>query len=285
MQTGTGTSKAEKPLVKSWVSDSLPPFPAVALKALNLVSGTDGSLRQLCDVIRVDPAFSSEILKIANSPLIAFSTSVTSVLQASMLLGFRRLRNVVITVGLRAYLTERSSPALLASWRHSIACAIVAEKLAKATATDRDFAYTAGVMHDIGRIALAALLPETYARVFEQAAMRPGEVLQIERELCGIDHCAAGCALVTAWKLPEDFAEITLHHHDPVTTATNAASVIQRSCAIAEAIGFAAIPRDLPRGYQELLAECTEHTRRYLPEAPGDLAADIESQISMIESA
>src|SRR5438477_9881536 len=82
---------------------ALPPFPAVALKALNVLSGTDSSLIELCDLIRTDPVFSAEILKVANSPLVAFSKEVTNMLQASMLLGFRRLRRLVITVGFRSY--------------------------------------------------------------------------------------------------------------------------------------------------------------------------------------
>ena len=82
---------------RMWKPDSFRPFPAVALKALNLMAGTDTSLLELCDLIRSDPAFTTAILKIANSPLVAFSKDITSILQASMLLGFQRLRSVVIT--------------------------------------------------------------------------------------------------------------------------------------------------------------------------------------------
>lgn len=285
MQTATGMAKAESQLDPLSVSHNLPPFPAVALKALNIIAGTEVSLRQLCDVIRVDAAFSAEILKIANSPLIAFSTPVISVLQASMLLGFRRLRNVAITVGLRSYLNGYSSPALLACWRHSLACAMVAERIAKPSYVDRDFAYTAGVMHDIGRVALATLLPQSYVRVVELAGTQPQDVLRIERDLCGIDHCAAGFALVTAWKLPEQFADITLHHHDPFPSDTNAIPVLQRSCRIADALGFAAVPHGSLCTYQEILSECSNDVRKALPEDPNVLTAEIQGQISVIESA
>src|ERR1700721_4257440 len=85
----------------AWKPENLPAFPAIARKGLQLIAGRDSSLPELCNLIRADSEFSSAILKIANSPLIAFSKNITSVLQASMLLGFRRLKCVVITVGLR----------------------------------------------------------------------------------------------------------------------------------------------------------------------------------------
>src|SRR5258708_21705831 len=108
----------------------LPPFPSVALRAMNVLSGTDSSLSELCDLVRYDPVFAGEILRIANSPLIAFSKEVTSIMQASMLLGFRRMRKLVITVGLRSYMDKSPTPAVRACWRHSVACAMVAEQTA-----------------------------------------------------------------------------------------------------------------------------------------------------------
>src|ERR1035441_8482495 len=143
-----------------WRPEDLPPFPAVALKALNLMAGTDTSLLELCNLIRSDPAFSTAVLRIANSPLVAFSKNITSMLQASMLLGFQRLKSVVITVGLKAYLKEPFTPLLQSCWRHSVACAIVAEHAASWSGFDKDFAYTAGIMHDIGRVAMASVRSE-----------------------------------------------------------------------------------------------------------------------------
>lgn len=284
MVTVTSTSRPAESVEPAWTPHNLPPFPAVALKALNVISGTDSSLYELCELIRSDPAFSSEILRIANSPLVAFSKGITSVLQASMLLGFRRLRNVVITVGLRAYLNHAFTPALQSCWRHSVACAIVAERIARWSATDKDFAYTAGVLHDIGRVALATLMPQSYARVIARAADQPWDVLQSERELCGIDHCEAGRSLVMAWKLPEDFVEITSHHHDPVTSASGATSMIKVSCALADVLGFAVIRQSSPRSYEAILAEFPESVRLRLPHDAEELASAIATEIRFIEA-
>src|ERR1700693_5376159 len=177
------------PTETRWDCGVIPVFPAIALKALKLLSGTDTSLLELCNLIRADLAFSTAVLRIANSPLVAFSRDVTSVLQASMLLGFQRLRSMVITVGLKTYLKDSFTPLMISCWLHSLACAILSERSAKMTMTmdslDNDFSYTAGLLHDIGRVALITVMPDSYARVIECGANTPLDVLQNERNFCG----------------------------------------------------------------------------------------------------
>jgi len=281
----TGSSETTDPMELRWDPDNIPPLPAVALKALKLMSGTDTSLLELCNLIRSDPAFSIAVLRIANSPLVAFSKNVTSVLQASMLLGFQRLRSVVITVGLRAYLKGASSPLMRACWRHSVACAIIAERSAKWSFLDNDFAYTAGILHDIGTVALATFVPECYARVVERGADQPQDLLQIEQELCGIDHCQAGRSLMTAWNLPEAFIEIAARHHDPEAHLPGAASLVPPSCALADSLGFEVIRCRSGRSYAEILARFPEAARSRFPTSAKELAAEIATEIKVIESA
>jgi putative nucleotidyltransferase with HDIG domain len=277
-------SKALLPLETTWKPDQLRPFPAVALKALNLMAGTDKSLLELCDLIRSDPAFSTAILKIANSPLVAFSKNLTSVLQASMLLGFQRLRSVVITVGLKAYLKEQFTPLLQSCWRHSVACAIVAERAAGWSGFDQDFAYTAGIMHDIGRVAMASVMPEAYARVVETGADQPQDLLHREWKLCGIDHCQAGRALVIAWNLPESLLDVTASHHEAVTREGSLVSVLRLSCMLADSLGFGVAEYRAPRSYQDTIAGFPETARNLFPAEAKDLASEIQDEIKVIET-
>ncbi len=283
MTVATGTAKAPNPMGLTWDPESLPPFPAVALKALKLMSGTDTSLIELCNLIRPDPAFSAAVLRMANSPLVAFSKDITSVLQASMLLGFRRLRSLVTTLGLKAYLNNPYSPLMQLCWRHSVACAIVAERSATWTGLDKDFAYTAGILHDIGRVAMATIMPESYTRVLERGADGPQDVIQLEREFCGIDHCEAGHSLVVAWELPEAFIEITARHHDPTARPAGAASLIAPSCRLADALGFAVIRCRIPLSYADALASFPDRARKRFPVEAAELAAEIANQINVIE--
>ncbi|MGA3194282.1 MAG: HDOD domain-containing protein [Terriglobales bacterium] len=278
-------SKALLPMHPAWKPDTLPPFPAVALKALNLMAGTETSLLELCNLIRTDAAFSTAILQIANSPLVAFSKNITSVLQASMLLGFQRLRSVVITVGLKSYLRQSFSPLLQACWRHSVATAIIAERAASRSGFDRDFAYTAGIMHDIGRVAMATALPEAYARVLEKGADQPRDLLHSEWEFCGIDHCQAGRALVVAWNIPEAFLDVTLSHHDQPAAGRSIASILPQSCLLADSIGFGVTQYRAPQSYKDTTAQFPEAARSSFPEEPNELVSEIGDEITVIETA
>jgi putative nucleotidyltransferase with HDIG domain len=263
----------------------LPPFPSVALRAMNVLSGTDSSLSELCDLVRCDPVFAAEILRIANSPLIAFSKEITSVLQASMLLGFRRLRKLVITVGLRSYIDKPFTPAVRDCWRHSVACAMVAERTARWNSIDRDFAYTAGILHDIGRVALATINSRAYSALVERAAEDPAwDALAHERECFGIDHCGAGRLLVAAWKLSEEFFDVTSRHHEPLTHQENVTEVVRLSCRLADALGFAAAQHKSIPSYAEVLSEFPESVCKHMPGAD-EFGAKIAKEIGTIEAA
>ncbi len=266
-----------------WDPAGIPSFPAIALKALNLMAGTDSSLLNLCNLIRSDPAISIAVLRIANSPLVAFSRNITSVVQASMLLGFQRLRSVIITVSLKAYLEASFTPLMTSCWRHSVATAIIAERSAKAAFLDNDFGYSGGILHDIGRLGLATLMQDSYAAIVEHGADGPEDVLQLEQEHCGIDHCQAGRSLATSWHLPEAFLAITACHHDREAPLLSTAALIPPSCALAETLGFFVVPYRYSRDYSDVLDDFPMSVRKSFPAAK-ELATEITEAIKVIDS-
>jgi HD-like signal output (HDOD) protein len=268
------------------VISNLPPFPAVALRAMRMASTSDERLRDLHDLICTDPVFSAEILKFANSPLYGISSEIKNTLQATILLGYERVRGLVLTIGMRAYLRPAQElPALRACWLHSLACAMVAEEFAAVCEIDKDLAYTAGVVHDIGRLALIATHPRQYPEVLNGAGHRPVELMQRERELFGMDHCQAGHSLIAAWNLPVDFLDVTSKHHQRRSDGTfDLLAVIASSCEMADALGFGLVPPASSRSCDEILGEVPEHERLYLPTRSAELAARIAAKINCIES-
>jgi putative nucleotidyltransferase with HDIG domain len=277
-------SKALQIVEPAWKPEHLPAFPTIALKALQLIAGRDTSLLDLCTLIRTDPEFSSAILKVANSPLVAFSKNITSVLQASMLLGFRRLKCVVITVGLREYLKGPFTPLMQSCWRHSVACAMIAERAAMWSKLDREFAYSAGILHDIGRVAMIATMPEVYARAVENEADRPQDLLARERALFGVDHAEAGAAILQTWNLPSAFLEITMGHHGEGLRPTGTASVIAPSCMLADALGFRVAKYSGLRSYPEILKTFPVATWEQFPPEAEKFASEITEEIRVIEA-
>ena len=271
-----------------WAHLHLPPFPQVAIRVLQLAGKEDAQFQELRDLISADPAFASEVLTVANSVLYAPRYPSTSILQAVTVLGANTLQGMCITVGVRAYLGKAMShPAMRNLWRHNLACAIIAARLAAVGLIDKDEAYTAGILHDIGRMALAVVQPSYYAALLASQCGPPGSILERERELFGWDHCETGTQLIGDWKLPSELEPVVSGHHDARRTdgAWTLAELIKISCRMADTAGYPAFPGCESTPYFELLSELPARERRlFFPElAP--LAAEVAQVIRAIESA
>lgn len=270
-----------------WASVRLPPFPQVATRVLQLASKNDSSLHQLSALILTDQAFSSEVLTMVNSPLYPVHTPVTSILQGIAALGLERVKGLAVTVGVRAYLRSAlGNASLRAIWRHSLACALLAEEYAGFSLVDKGTAYTAGIMHDIGRAALAVIQPGRYANLLQSVEAEASELLARERELFGCDHCQTGRRLAVDWKLPQEFLEIISRHHGQESSggAFDLLAVIRFSCSMADTIGFATAPSLKCRSHQELTGTLPERVREQVSAEPDELAFHIANKINSIES-
>jgi HD-like signal output (HDOD) protein len=272
----------------------LPPLPAVAIRALQIASNGDGRLRELHDIVCTDQVFVGELLKLANAPLYGISSEIKSTLQASILLGYERLKGLILTIGIRMYLSNVLEISVLrACWRHSLACAFVAEDLSVASYAarsrtraylDKDAAFTAAILHDLGRLALAKLRPRQYADFLKSTETQPCNVLARERELFGIDHCEAGRLLVQGWGLPAEFARIASRHHDAAQSQSlDALAAVHFSCQMADALGFQVAYSGDSRTYEELLGTLPECERRHFGSSPKEYIFRIASKINAIE--
>lgn len=176
-----------------WAHLRLPPFPRVAIRVLQLTNNENVQLHQLSELISSDAAFASEVLTIANSLVYAPRFPACTILQAIAVLGANHLQGLCLTVGVRSYLGRALNHPLIRNvWRHNLACAVIAEQLAAAGFMDKDTAYTAGVLHDIGRLALAVIRPTEYAALLETHQGTGASILEEEHFLFGCDHCEAG---------------------------------------------------------------------------------------------
>ena len=270
----------------SWSAVQLPPFSPVAAKALQLANQDDSSLARLADLIASDLAFSSEILSIANSAFFSLSQMVNSVQQAVALLGMERIRGVAVTIGLRNFLgASVKHPVLEVCWQHSLACAMVAEELASAVKLDRGVAYTGGIMHDVGRVALAVIHSQQYADFLENVCGAPEELLLLERKAFSIDHCEAGRRLIYEWELPNDFVELASHHHfRQRNTVFDLPALIRWSCEAADIAGFTSAKRISLRPYAELLGELPAGVGANFHQQPQELAAKVKAKIDSMLS-
>jgi HD-like signal output (HDOD) protein len=282
----TQPQQSDRAAAFPWATFRFPPFPESAVRALNMVNDENTSMRHLSDLISSDPALSCEVLIIANSVLLAQRHPVTSVLQATVLLGTRTLKGVCLTIAVRAYLGQSMRyPALRAIWRHSLATALIAEQLTSTTSVEQGTAYTAGIVHDIGRFALAALRPREYAQLLEQHSGCADSVLEQERTLFGFDHREAGLQLMKQWGLPDEF-EPMLHGPSGVKTLHDAwqlGDLIGMSCQLADTAGFAVSPKDEVTPYEELMAAMPVRVRSLFHADVKRLTFDIHTRMASIE--
>ena len=263
-----------------WTQLRLPPFPQVAIRILQLANKENVQLHQLSDLISSDPAFASEVLTIANSVLYAPRYPATSILQAVAVLGINNLQGMCLTVGTRVYMGDaRAFPFVRGIWRHSMASALIAEQLAMAGFMDKDAAYTSGVLHDIGRLALSAVRANEYAQLMETHTGGASSILQAERDQFGLDHCEIGHQLVKKWKLPKDFESIVSKHHVPLDedSSWGMSELIGLSCRLADTAGFPAFPGCQLTPYADLL-------NLLPPQERGRFNSDLQALTSMIAS-
>jgi HD-like signal output (HDOD) protein len=271
----------------SWSHLQMPPFPQVALRVLQLVANENVQFSKLGELISSDPAFASEVLTIANSLLYAPRYPIKSILQAIEVLGAGHLQGLCLTVGVRAYLGKSMGhPAMRTLWRHNMACALIAEQIDSAGTTDRNIAYTAGVLHGIGRLALAVIRPQEYIDLLGRHIGTPASMLERERAIFGIDHGELGIRLVKEWKLPEDFEVVVSGRHAPRSGdgPWGITEIISLSCRMADAAGYAAFPACHSAAFVELLDELPPRERKLFHTDVETLAFEVSKKISAVEA-
>ena len=198
------------------VSD-LGTLPEVAVQVIEKCSDPEVSIVDLATIIEADQVIAARILRLANSAFYARSSRVDSVRDAVMLLGLDAVRALGLSVGVYLAFESgygRPKAELESLWQHCIAAALCAKEIARRCGMrQREQAFVAGLLHEIGQLVLLQHLPEQYARVLE---LRKSSSLRLERaeeDVLGTNHAEAGGWLVARWGLPGELrAPIELHH-------------------------------------------------------------------------
>jgi putative nucleotidyltransferase with HDIG domain len=169
-------------------------------------------------------------------------------------------------------------------WRHNLACAIVAEDLAVAAMAPADTAYTAGLVHDIGRLALLASDPARLAAILESSEAEPRMLCQLERHAFGLDHCDVGAALIEHWRFPKVFQEIAESHHHPLNGARlDLKELIKVACRTADALGFQVAGGAPAFDIEGMLGSLPLPVRSRLAAGALEMSAEIATRINSFE--
>lgn len=190
---------------------ALPALPDTVVRVLELSARQSTSMAELAAVLKADPALASRILSVANSAYYGFPRRVGSLQLALTLLGMREIRRIAIAESLlRGW--ERVAAGLLDPrrfWEHSVCVGFLAERLGGGV----DEAFVAGLLHDVGILALAVMAPEAGARLYGWGNREP--LPQTEQGEVGFDHAELGAWLASRWSLPPLICDAILAHHGP----------------------------------------------------------------------
>lgn len=198
--------------------EAFPSIPSTAGKILSLLDDPKTSAQQIGEILRYDPGLTANILKLTNSSYFGLASKVGSVNQALVLLGWKRLAQLILSACASAVMIEPVpgydlQPGEL--WRHSIAVSVVAEGLSKELGvTGVDEVFTAALLHDVGKLVLGIFIQENTSSVDDES-MRGVSFEKVERRLFGTDHAEIGAQILTNWSFPETIVSAVRWHHDP----------------------------------------------------------------------
>ena len=197
---------------------SFPGMPATAAKLLPLLENPDSSTSMIEDILRYDPGLTANLLKLTNSAYFGIPTRVSSVRQAIVLLGWKRLIQLVMTMCMSDLMKDSVAGYDLpkgALWRHSIAVSVAADVLVKAlNISEADEVFTAALLHDIGKLVLGDYVKEDMPKI--DAMVAKGISFEVaEYIVLGTDHAEVGANILENWSFPASLVEAVHWHHDP----------------------------------------------------------------------
>lgn len=220
-------------------TDAVPPMPHVIQKVMSLTQDPKSSSYELQSLIQLDQALTAAVLKLCNSAYYGLPRNIASVSQAVTYLGFRTIRNLVLSTFLSEVYAGTVAVVGLSSgglWEHSVAAAVAAELLCKRLSRPGagDVAFTCGLLHDVGKTILCKSAEDTQEAILHKMQEEGRPYVWAEREVLGFDHAVIGAKVVDGWNFPAPLVQAIGLHHDPakargdrfLTQVTHVANVL-----------------------------------------------------------
>ena len=207
--------------------ESIPALPTAANRMIVLLRDPDVEIVEVVQTIEYDPGLTSNVLRLANSAYFGGPRTISSLRDAIMRLGFNRIFQLVITSAILPVAKQAVKGYDLPAGElldHSIAVAIGAEELGRQLHLRVPPAtFTAGLLHDLGKIVLGTFLQVDAGPIIALALQEQVSFEVAEEQVLGIDHAEAGAALLERWSIPGPVVETVRWHHHPESFTGDAA--------------------------------------------------------------
>lgn len=220
----------------------LPAFPAVVSNILATIDDDGATTGALVQLVERDPVVTARVLSLANAAAHSgqWRKGLRDMHVAVSLIGLSRVREVAVVTKLAEFAKEaRLSRAY---WQHSVGVAVAAHELAKlkplaeGSIVSSDYAFVAGLLHDIGQLWMARFYPLEYQMVRLAMQQHDDPIVDIERRYFGTDHCEIGRILATDWRLPSSIVSAIAQHHETGPTSERLVAIVHLAEAIATAL-------------------------------------------------
>jgi putative nucleotidyltransferase with HDIG domain len=205
--------------------DRLLPVPQFAISIAHMLSDEDMDITSVAKEIKRDQVLSANVLRLCNSSYLGLPRKIASIDQAIIYLGSKTLIQMVITAQTEKFFHSSEHGYSLGRgglYHHALATARLSERLAKVHGgVAPDVAYTAGLLHDIGKVVLDQYIADIQPMFYRMTHDKNQDSCTLEREIFGIDHCHTGLILTERWDLPDIIKDAIMFHHYPSLAKTN----------------------------------------------------------------
>ncbi|HEX3010772.1 MAG TPA: HDOD domain-containing protein [Syntrophomonadaceae bacterium] len=205
--------------------NDLPSLPHVAVKVMKLTEDPDSTAEQINNVLNEDQSMTARVLRLANSAYYGFPRRIATVTDAIIFLGFKTIRGIVLAASVSDMLSQEMEGYALAPgelWRHSQCTALTARLIARnAKFNSLDLAYTAALLHDIGKVIINSHLKKGYQEVIDRVSEGNIPFIEAEDEVLGFNHALVGARVGEKWNLPSELVEAIALHHYPERAEIN----------------------------------------------------------------
>ncbi len=228
----------------------LPSLPSVVNELILALGNKSVNVDELAHGIEKDQALSARALRVANSPFYGVRQPIASIHDAIVVLGFRAVSSLVTTAALTNYfkLPELAWFDQSTFWRQSLGTAICCRKLASSAGLDPETGFTAGLLHDIGRLILVISCPQQYQAAMAWRNERDCFLLEAEMQVLGVNHAQAGEALAKHWNFaPAVRAAIASHHAPLASPSATLSDLVHVADILGHALDIARDPQALVR--------------------------------------
>jgi len=213
----TDSSLSLEQLLKT--DSELSSLPEIYIRVSDLLDNENSTSNQIGQVVETDPALTTRILKMVNSAFYGFPNTISTISQAITILGRERLRQILIGSVLGGVFGKVDNKVLLMEdfWQHSVKVAILSRHLCRHSrvAEQADTLFTAGLLHEIGRLILAQKLPEQVQQIKRLVDQEHTDIYAAEERVLSYTHCDVGAAFISKWGLPALLSDVALYHHTP----------------------------------------------------------------------